>query len=145
MSDDTDMTPEEFRAAAAKGEPARVVASREEYEAAKPAFTEDDVTNDFTDAIEQEVVGCIGYASAGLDPYDRWEDDDDDGAWPFTVVRDGREFEVDIDVRVTELTPERKAAREAEALRVLETIRRHDAHREATPHGGVSTGAGPQS
>jgi hypothetical protein len=36
--DDTDMTPDQFRAAAARGTPVRVVRSREEYEAALGAL-----------------------------------------------------------------------------------------------------------
>lgn len=82
-------------------------------------FTEDTVAGDFFDAIDAHVVGEIGHGS-GLRVY-AWGGDeyDTDGAWPFVVVREGREFEIDIDVRVTELTPESKAAREAEAQRVL--------------------------
>jgi len=91
--------------------------------AEKPAFTEHDVESDFVNAIDTEVVGRIGYGSSGLYGY-TWagDDEDDEGDWPFTVVRDGREFEVDIDVRVTELTPERKAKREADAKALLERL-----------------------
>lgn len=90
----------------------------------KPALTEDTVAGDFFDAIDQEVVGSLGFG-LWLRAY-RWvgEEGDDEGQWPFVVERDGREFEVDIDVRVTELTPERKAARAAEEQRVLDMLKR---------------------
>jgi hypothetical protein len=87
---------------------------------------EDAVTNDFADAIDREVVQYIGIRPVSL-PYELAMPDDWDGTWPFVVVRDGREFEVDIEVRVTELTPERKAAREAEAQRVTEMLKRWEA------------------
>lgn len=95
----------------------------------KPAFTEDDVANDFVDAIDAQVVGNIGFSAAGLSRYD-WagdEDENDGTEWPFAVVRDGREFEVDIDVRVVELTPELKAKREADAKELLERLKRYSA------------------
>lgn len=91
-------------------------------EQAPAPFTEDDVAVDFVDAIDREIVGQIGYGS-GLRHYKYPEDDNDQyGEWPFVVVRDGREFEVDIDVRVTELTPERKARREAQHRELLARI-----------------------
>jgi hypothetical protein len=98
----------------------------------KPALTEDDVARDFTNAIDQEVVNDIGHG-LWLREYD-WGVDwglgkDDDDTWPFIVVRDGREFEVDIDVRVTELTPERKAARLAEEQRIVAMLARVDARK----------------
>jgi hypothetical protein len=91
-------------------------------------FTEDDVANDFVDSIATDVVSNVGRSL--LRPYG-WASDDEDSEWPFVVVRDGREFEVDIDVRVTELTPERKAAREEEAKRVLAMLERHGMSPEA--------------
>lgn len=94
------------------------------------AFTEDDVANDFVDAIDTMIGENLGHRGR-LDDYDWWagpeDGDDDDGAWPFTVVRDDREFEVDIDVRVVELTPERKARREADMRELKARIERHDA------------------
>jgi len=92
-----------------------------------PTFTEDDVANAFVDAIDSEVVGEVGQ-SYHLRAYS-WagDEDENDGTWPFTVVRDGREFEVDIDVRVTELTPERKAKREADEKELLALLERFDA------------------
>lgn len=86
----------------------------------KAAFTEDDVANDFVDAIDTHVVVQIGSRPVSF-PYE-WAGDgeDDDVGWPFVVTRDGREFEVDIDVQVTELTPERKARIDAIAPRVGE-------------------------
>lgn len=98
------------------------------------AFTEDDVANDFVDAIDTMVGQNIGQR-ARLGRYD-WggDEDDEDSGWPFTVVRDGREFEVDIDVRVTELTPERKEQREAQRKADVEAtraaIKRHEARRK---------------
>jgi len=92
----------------------------------KPAFTEDDVQNDFVEAIDTATVGELGHGF-WLHPY-AWHDEannNDDGGWTFVVVRDGREFEVDIDVRVTELTPERKAARLAEEQRIFAMLERH--------------------
>lgn len=91
----------------------------------KPAFTEHHVESDFVNAIDTEVVGRIGYGSSGLYGY-AWsgDDEDDEGDWPFIVTRDGREFEVDIDVRVVELTPELKAKREADAAAVIERLKR---------------------
>lgn len=88
-----------------------------------PTFTESDVTGDFLDAIDMEVVQHIGLRL----PYE-WSDGDDmadldNDGWPFTVVRDGREFEVDIDVRVVELTPEVKAARAAEEVRIMAMLK----------------------
>lgn len=109
------------------------------------AFTEDDVANDFVDAIDTMIGENLGHRGR-LDDYDWWagpEDGDNDGAWPFTVVRDDREFEVDIDVRVVELTPERKARREADMrelkARMSQSLRlyqkaaqeRHDAGRRS--------------
>jgi hypothetical protein len=90
----------------------------------KPAFTEDDVAGDFVDAIADEVVMQIGYSPLRQYDWPETEEADDDGTWPFTVLRDGREFEVDIDVRVTELTPERKAKREADEKAILERLQR---------------------
>lgn len=80
-------------------------------------MTEDEVTNDFRAAIEDEVIGRLG--SGHLRGYE-WAGDDEDN-WPFIVTtrRDGREFEIDIYVRVTELTPEVKARREADAKALL--------------------------
>lgn len=85
----------------------------------KPAFTEGDVADDFVNAIDAATVGELGHGFH-LRRYE-WvgDSEDDEGEWPFVVVRDGREFEVDIDVRVTELTPERKAKRAEEEQRVL--------------------------
>jgi hypothetical protein len=86
-----------------------------------PAFTENDVAGDFLDAIDVEVVQRIGYS---MRPYSWTDNDEDDNeGWPFTVVRDGREFEVDIDVRVTELTPEVKAQRAAEEVRIMAMLK----------------------
>lgn len=87
-------------------------------------FTEDDVAGDFFDAIDREVVGHLG-GGLWLRDYE-WVGDEggDDGSWPFVVERDGRKFEIDIDVRVTELTPERLAARAAEEQRVLGMLER---------------------
>jgi hypothetical protein len=85
--------------------------------------TEDTVAGDFFDAIDTYVVGEIGLRS-GLRGY-TWPDDDSNDenySWPFVVVRDGREFEVDIDVRVTELTPQLKAARTEGDKRILEML-----------------------
>lgn len=89
----------------------------------KPSFTENDVVGDFVDAIDQDVVGSIGHG-LWLRAYD-WGvgGGADDEGWPFTVVRDGREFEVDIDVRVTELTPEVKARRAAEEVRIMAMLK----------------------
>lgn len=96
----------------------------------RPAFTEDDVANDFVDRIDTEIVGQISY---GLGDYDWPETEgvDDQVEWPFTVIRDGREFEVDIDVRVTELTPERKAKRAEREAQLLTEL----AHYQAAPRG----------
>lgn len=96
------------------------------------AFTENDVADDFVNAIDAEVVqGQVGWRPISF-PYE-WAEEVDgaaqDGTWPFVVVRDGREFEVDIDVRVVELTPERKAAREAEAQQVTEMLKRWEARK----------------
>jgi hypothetical protein len=96
----------------------------------KPAFTEDDVQEDFVEAIDSEVVSQVGVRRVSF-PYE-WPDDDsndEDCSWPFVVFRDGREFEVDIDVRVVELTPERKAQRAAKEQRVLEMLARHSGWR----------------
>jgi hypothetical protein len=98
----------------------------------KPTFTEDDVAGDFFDAIDIDVVGNVGH-TFGLRPYEclsRHEDDEDNGC-PFTVVRDGREFEVDIYVRVTELTPERKAARAEREQRILADLERYSKQKAA--------------
>jgi hypothetical protein len=100
----------------------------EDQSAKEPTFTEDTVAGDFVDAIDFDVVQEIGQQSP-LREYE-WpetEDADEDGTWPFVVVRDGREFEVDIDVRVTELTPELKAKREADAKALLERLQRFEA------------------
>lgn len=80
---------------------------------------EDQVTDDFTDSIDTEVVQRIGYGL--LRPY-AWADDDE-CEWPFVVVRDGREFEVDIDVRVVELTDEVKARRRESHERIETMLR----------------------
>jgi uncharacterized small protein (DUF1192 family) len=97
------------------------------------ATDEENVTNDFVEAINHEVVNAIGYGS-GLRHYD-WAEEVDgheqDGTWPFVVERDGRRFEVDIDVRVVELTPERIAARQAEHERIVAMIKAHDARKAA--------------
>lgn len=102
------------------------------YDQNAPAFTEDDVANDFVDAIDAEVVGNIGWSASRLARYDWGGDEDDDATdWPFTVVRDDREFEVDIDVRVVELTPERKAGREADAAALRERLQAFERGRAA--------------
>ena len=66
----------------------------------------DTVTGDFTAAIDTMLGENIGRRGR-LGDYD-WapggDGEDQDGTWPFVVMRDGREFEVDIDVRVVELT-----------------------------------------
>lgn len=85
----------------------------------KPTFTEDTVADDFVDAIDREIVDNIGFSTSSLARYGWASDEDNDGGWPFVVERDGRKFEVDIDVHVTELTPERLAQRAAEEQRVL--------------------------
>lgn len=88
-------------------------------------FTEDDVADDFVQVIDYKVVQGIGWHS--LRAYEWAPDqvaDSDLAGWPFVVVRDGREFEVDIDVRAVELTPERKAAREAETDRIVAELQR---------------------
>ena len=98
-----------------------------------PSFTEDDVACDFVDAIDAEVVGKLGWS--GLRGYE-WaaDEEDEDSGWPFTVLRDGREFEIDIDVRVVELTPEVKARRESDAQKLLALLQRHGAQaREPQP------------
>jgi hypothetical protein len=82
----------------------------------EPDFTEDTVANDFVDAIDHGIVSEVGLHGRLRDYEWSGDDEDDVTEWPFTVVRDGREFEVDIDVRVTELTPERKAKREADLV-----------------------------
>ena len=87
-----------------------------------PPFDEEDVRRDFEDAIDAEVMGNLGFSDSRLSRYDWPETEDDNDSWPFVVVRDGREFEVDIDIRVTELTPERKAARQADHERILAAI-----------------------
>lgn len=81
--------------------------------------TEDDVIRDFVDAIDSEVVQEIGF-SDHLHRYG-WAGDND-GTWPFVVERDGRRFEVDINVHAVELTPERVAAREALHAQVMARI-----------------------
>lgn len=97
------------------------------YDQNAPTFTEDDVASDFVDAVNYEIVQEVGHA-VHLRRYEWAEtDEDDDGTWPFVVVRDGREFEVDIDVRVTELTPERKTNRAAETEKLLAELKRHQA------------------
>jgi hypothetical protein len=90
----------------------------------KPAFTEDDVANDFFDAVDYAIVCEVGRAGQ-LRLYQWLDDDPDEVEGPYIVLYDGREFEVDIDVRVTELTPERKAARAAEEQRVLAMLERY--------------------
>ena len=94
----------------------------------------DTVTNDFVDAIDEHVVQSVGRTSGSrVSRYD-WpsaEEDEDVTEWPFVVVRDGREFEVDIDVRVVELTPEVKAKREKFMTEALAEIERRNTAREA--------------
>jgi hypothetical protein len=97
----------------------------------KPTFTEDDVAIDFVDAVDAEAVGKLGWGN--LREY-AWAGDgsiDTDEGWPFTVVRDGREFEIDIDVRVTELTPERKAARAEREQQILADLERYSKQKAA--------------
>lgn len=90
------------------------------------AFTEDDVASDFVDAIDTMVGHDVGQR-ARLGRYQWATEDDEEFDWPFTVLRDGREFEIDIDVRVVELTPERKARREADTQAALAAIRKFHA------------------
>lgn len=102
-------------------------------------ITEVAVADDFVDAIDEQVVQSVGRTSGSrVSRYD-WpsaEEGEDVTEWPFVVVRDGREFEVDIDVRVVELTPEVKAQREADAAALLERLQRFDASK--TRVGGES-------
>jgi len=93
-------------------------------------FDEEDVADDFLDAIDGEVIGRVGRPV--LRAYS-WPDGvDDDGAWPFVVERDGRRFEVDIDVKVVELTPELVAKRAAVEAELLARLERDAAARKAT-------------
>lgn len=95
----------------------------------EPTFGEDDVRADFENTIEYGLVSEVGVHGRVRD-YNWAADEDDEFAdWPFVVVRDGREFEVDIMVTVTELTPERMAARQADHERLLAAIERYKADR----------------
>ena len=89
------------------------------------------VAGDFTEAIDSEVVSRIGWPR-GLDDY-KWPiDAAEDGEWPFVVVHDGREYEIDIDVHATELTDEVKAKRAADfaALKAqIEQVERYQRSR----------------
>lgn len=83
-------------------------------------FTKGDVAADFVDAIDVRLFDrALGWTRP-LELYS-WPEGSGDDGWPFVVVRDGRTFEVNIDVRVTELTPERLIARiEAELARKID-------------------------
>lgn len=73
---------------------------------------ESTVETDFWYEIDSEVVGRIGRGA--LSSYE-WAGDDDDGDQPYLIARKDdpdRRFEVEIEVRVTELTPERLAQRQ---------------------------------
>jgi len=85
-------------------------------------LTDSRVLSDFVNAIDTEVVAQIGHGSSLRDYAWAGDAEDDEGDWPFVVVRDGREFEVDIDVHVIELTPEVKAKREADAKALMERL-----------------------
>lgn len=76
-----------------------------------------EVITEFAEAIDREVVQEIGY---GMFRGYEWvgDEDDDDDSWPFVVIKDGREYEVDIQIFATELTPEVKARRAAEIERI---------------------------
>jgi hypothetical protein len=94
-------------------------------------FTEDDVAGDFADAIQNKVVDEVGGGSMFLRDYSWTDEDDEEFEWPFMVVRDGRQFEVDIDVSVTELTPERLAQRDEQALRLVAQLAAHEERKAA--------------
>lgn len=83
------------------------------------------VAGDFTEAIDAEVISQIGWPR-GLDDYE-WPltSEQEDGEWPFVVVRDGREYEIDIDVHATELTDEVKAKRAADEAALRRAIATH--------------------
>lgn len=85
---------------------------------AEDPVTEDDVAADFVDAIDVRLFDrALGWTRP-LELYS-WPDGSGDDGWPFVVVRDGREFEVDIQVQATELTPERLAQRDEAERQIL--------------------------